>query len=122
MGHNNFSHAIMIAVIAISLTIGINGCSANVPEPTTKAEDIVTTSSVYENHKHTVTINAANIDNPPEALTLSTTKDKNSSFHTHKITLTKKQFELLKEGKEVRVTTIPLVIDNHYHAFTIKKP
>jgi Putative Ig domain len=90
-----------------SLSITINSTTS----------DITVTSSISQGHTHQVTISGADIDNPPSAnKTINTTT---SSYHYHTITLTPQDYQTLKDGGEVTVTTS--LVNGHTHTFAIKK-
>ena len=84
--------------------------------------DITVTSSVTLGHTHQVTISGADIDNPPvggRTITTTTYTDAYYNSHSHTITLTQQDFQTIKDGGTVTVTTN--VVNDHTHTFTIHK-
>ena len=84
--------------------------------------DITVTSSVTLGHTHQVTISGADIDNPPvggRTITTTAYVDAYYNSHSHTITLTQQDFQTIKDGGTVTVTTN--VVNGHTHTFTIHK-
>ncbi|MFC2051892.1 hypothetical protein ACFLT4_04105 [Chloroflexota bacterium] len=79
--------------------------------------DFEVISEVTAGHTHEITIWGTDIDRPP-----AEGRDKDSSPWEHKVHLTKQDFQALKEGRQITVTSNPAESDGHTHIFIIKKP
>jgi hypothetical protein len=105
---------ILIILALASMLIVISfGCSS----PNTTA-DFIVTSSVTGNHTHNVTISGTDVDNPPVSKTITS----DGTSHTHTITLTQQDYQSIKSGKTVTVTSSSSGTPAHTHTFTITKP
>ncbi len=110
--------AFRIAIVGMLLMVLVGSamslaCSKKSASP----GDITITSSVDSGHTHDVTVSGADIDNPPAA-----DKTVNSTYsggHRHTITLTPQDYESIKDGGEVTVTSSSNA--GHTHTFVIKK-
>lgn len=102
----------------VQVSDGVNAATASLSITiSSTTSDITVTSSVSQGHTHQVTVSGADIDNPPSVdKTIDTTS---SSYHYHTITLTPQDYQTLKNGGEVTVTTS--LVSGHTHTFTIKK-
>jgi len=99
-------------MLAVLLSAGVLSCGKSA-----SPGDITVTSSTASGHSHQVTISGADIDNPPTGgKTISTT---DFNFHTHTITLTQQDYQSIKNGNEVTVTSSSS--NGHTHIFVIKK-
>ena len=78
--------------------------------------DITVTSSIDSGHSHQVTISGTDIENPPAT---DKTIDTTSTGHKHTITLTSQEYQSIKDGTEVTVTSSSS--SGHTHTFKIKK-
>jgi hypothetical protein len=79
--------------------------------------DITVTSSIDSGHSHAVTVLGADIETPPATdQTIDTTS---SGGHKHTITLTSQDYQSIKDGNEVTVTSSSN--SGHTHTFKIKK-
>jgi len=115
------------ALFSLPLIITEIGCSDDEPEngtnPTGSAvESFSITSSVNDDHSHTLTIQIINVDNPPaEGNTISSTENSN---HTHTIMLTQKNFQQLAAGETLTVLSSSASgnYSPHSHSFSIKVP
>ena len=97
-------------------------CSSSKSSNTSSTGDITVTSTVTLAHSHQVTISGTDIDNPPSAnKTINTTEYGTAGYggHYHTITLTPQDYQTIKDGGTVIVTTS--VVNGHTHDFTIKK-
>jgi hypothetical protein len=105
--------------IIISITVlFLMGAFACLPAAT--GSDFTITSSVNYNHSHDITIKGANIDNPPSAPIIITSTNTGNPPHTHTVTLSKADYQSLKDGKTVTVECSSA--GNHTHTFNIKRP
>lgn len=116
---------IITVILGTSLLIGINGCSAAAPTSKIQETDIVVTSSINENHTHQITVKWTDIVYTPSSVTYITT-EAGTPYHTHTLRPLKTDFEAIKQGKTVKVTSsMPkpgaVVASNHVHEFVIKK-
>lgn len=101
----------MLLMVLVGSAIGL-ACSKKSASP----GDITIASSVNSGHTHDVTISGADIDNHPAAdKTIDTTY---SGGHRHTITLTLQDYESIKNGDEVSVTSTSDA--GHTHVFDIK--
>ena len=115
------------ALFSMPLIITEIGCSDDEPDSSTdpvenRAETFSTTSSVNDNHSHTITIQFLNVDNPPaDGNTVTSSENSN---HTHTIMLTQKQFQDLAVGKTLTVVSSSSSGSylSHTHSFSIKVP
>jgi len=103
------------------------GCSDDDPDISTAptentAETFSSTSTINDNHSHTITIQLANVDNPP--VDGNTITSSENSSHDHTITLTQKQFQQLAEGETLIVFSSNSSGSylSHTHSFSIKVP
>jgi hypothetical protein len=99
-------------MLAVLLSAGVLSCGKSA-----SPGDITVTSSTASGHSHQVTISGADIDNPPTGGKTISTTDVN--FHTHTITLTQQDYQSIKNGNEVTVTSSSS--NGHTHIFVIKK-
>lgn len=96
----------LLATAALS---SMAGCAAT--------QDITSTSSTDLAHNHRVTIPGADLDSPPAQKTYTT----DGTTHTHTVTLTKAQLEVIKKGQAVSVTCSSSGVPAHTHTFNIQK-
>ncbi len=105
----------MMKIISLALlgmlAFGILSCSG--PSP-----DLTVRSSIAGNHSHQVTIPGADMDSPADR-TYTSLSD-GAVPHTHTFTLTKSDFEEIKKGNAVTVTSSPFPGDNHTHTFRFR--
>jgi len=80
--------------------------------------DLTVTSSTNSNHSHEVTIKGAEMDSPADRN--YTSLSGGTVPHTHTFTLTKGDFEEIKKGNAVTVTSSPFPADNHTHTFRMR--
>jgi len=107
---------IAVATMLVVLLIG-SAMSVACSEKSASPGDIEITSSVDAGHSHDVTISRADTDSPPAAdKTVNATY---SGGHRHTITLTPQDYESIKDGGEVTVTSSSNA--GHTHTFVIKK-
>ena len=72
-------------------------------------------------HRHTVTIEYRDVDDSPSGgRTLSTSSSGGAYGHFHGLTLTRSDFQALKDGQVLTKTTS--TDSGHSHAFTIEVP
>jgi hypothetical protein len=100
-----------VIVVVTLLVIGL-GCSAATP-------DFTVTSSIDNNHSHKVVIAGSDVDNPPAA---DKTITSDGASHTHTIKLTMQNYQAIKAGQQVTVTSSSNGPTPHTHTFAIKKP
>ena len=99
---------VAIGIVALLLT-NATACGGT--------EDFTVTSQVAANHTHEITIWGTNVDWPPaEGRVVTTTP------YGHEVQLTKQDFQALKKGQQITVTSSADPSDNHTHDFIIKKP
>lgn len=114
MLHKSLVSILAVGLIVALLAFGGLACSKS---PATGQEDITATSSSDVGHSHDVTISGADIENPPAVDdTIDTTY---SGGHKHTITLTRQDYESIKNGGEVTVNSSSY--GEHTHTFVIKK-
>ncbi len=102
----------MLVLVLVGSLVGL-ACS----KKSASTGDITVTSSVDAGHSHKVTIEGADINNPPAAdKTIDTTY---SGGHRHTITLTTQDYESIQSGNEVTVESSS--VSGHTHTFVIKK-
>ncbi len=114
MSRKSLIGLLVLGVVAL-LFSGVLSCGKS-----TSPGDITVTSSVSSvtgDHSHQVTISGSDIDNPPAGGRTITTTYVN--YHSHTITLTQQDFQTIKDGGTVNVTTSEA--SGHTHTFTIKK-
>ncbi len=104
-----------ISVIALSLIlIGIlalgSGCGGG--------KDLSFTSGVTQGHSHKVVISESDIKKAPEEK-IYTTEAGGSDSHTHMIRLTAHEYDSLKRGITVVLTSSLAKTDEHFHNFDI---
>ncbi len=80
--------------------------------------DMTVTSSLDFNHTHNVIIPGADITNAPSSKTYTS----DGATHQHAITLTQAQFDQIRDGQTVTVTSTQTGATPHSHTFTIKRP
>ncbi len=105
----------LVISVALVLMLGSFACSSAILDFTVK-------SSVDFNHSHDVTIKGADVDNPPANPVTITSTATGGTPHTHTITLSKADYQSIKDGKTVSVVSSPFPANNHTHTFDIKKP
>ncbi|HEX7476012.1 MAG TPA: hypothetical protein VF318_08620 [Dehalococcoidales bacterium] len=110
MKYTKLLMAVALAAALIVVSVGCSKSSATV--------DFRVTSSVTANHTHNVTISGTDVDNPPASKTITT----DGTSHTHTITLTQQDYQSLKNGQAITVTTSASGTPPHTHTFTIQKP
>ncbi len=104
---------LLLAVAAVAfLAVGGFACSTNTP-------DLTFISSVTNGHDHSVTISGTDIDNPPSDNKTIQTTEGGAIAHFHTITLTKGDYQTLKDDGAVAVTTS--VTNDHTHVFDLQK-
>lgn len=104
------------------LFAGVLNLACSSSKTPSTSSDITVTSTVTLAHTHQVTIKGTDIDNPPSAdKTINTTEYGTAGYggHYHTITLTPQDYQTIKDGGTVTVTTS--VVNEHTHDFTIKK-
>ena len=106
------ARVLIIAVFLVTLFGMVSGCTGS------GTPNFTVTSSVDNNHSHNAVISGADVDNPPAQKTITS----DGANHTHTITLTKQNYEAIKQGQEVTVTSSSNGATPHTHTFTIKKP
>jgi hypothetical protein len=104
-----------ISVIALNLIlIGIltlgSGCGGG--------KELTFTSTASQGHSHKVVISEGDIRKAPEEK-IYTTEAGGSDGHTHMIRLTAHEYDVLKRGTRVGLTSSPAKTDDHYHNFDI---
>jgi len=115
------------ALFSMPLIITEIGCSDDEPDTVTgpkenNAESFLTTSSVNDDHSHTLTVQIINVDNPPaEGNTISSSENFN---HTHTLMLTQKNFQQLAAGETLTILSSSASgnYSPHSHSFSIKIP
>jgi hypothetical protein len=100
-----------LAIVMTMVIIGFGCAAAGTP-------DFTITSSIDANHSHKVVVSGADVDNPP--ITKTITSD--GANHTHTITLSKQDYEAIKKGQEITLTSSSDGSVPHTHTFKIKKP
>jgi hypothetical protein len=115
MSHKSTVRFALIAIAALLMVVSATSlaCSNKSASP----GDVVVTSSVDAGHSHKVTVKGPDIESPPgKDKTIDTTY---SGGHTHTITLTPEDYQSIKDGGEVTVTSSSDA--GHTHTFVIKK-
>jgi len=104
---------IATAVLLLVGSVATLACSKESVSP----GDITVTSSVDAGHTHRITVRGADVERPPAAdKTIDATY---SGGHRHTVTLTLQDYESIKNGDEVSVTSTSDA--GHAHTFDIKK-
>lgn len=100
----------------------ILGCSSSSSDGSS-CDGVDSTSSLDEQHTHTLCVSTADLTSPPAAGATYTTS--NESMHTHKVMLSQVNLTAVNGGQTVMVTSSidPDPIDGvaHSHTFAIKK-
>lgn len=112
----------VIGAAVLLLVAGVLSLACSSSKSPSNSSDITVTSTVTLDHTHQVTIKGTDIDNPPSAdKTINTTEYGTAGYggHYHTITLTPQDYQTIKDGGTVTVTTS--VVNEHTHDFTIKK-
>lgn len=108
-------------LIVLPLIIDTMGCEDDpvILRTSDSTGDAFTIPSSYENgHSHTISIQFADVENPPESnKTLASTS---SGGHTHSITLTPSDYQSLQNGETVSKTSTSS--GQHTHSFNISVP
>ena len=109
-------------LLVLPLIIESIGCEDDaIPLRTggTSTGDTFTISSSYENgHSHSISIQFADVENPPQSnKTLTSTS---SGGHTHSITLSPSDFQSLQNGETIIKTSSSS--GQHTHTFNISVP
>ena len=97
---------VAIGIVALLLT-NATACGGT--------EDFTVTSQVAANHTHEITIWGTNVDWPPA-------EGREFTLLGHELQLTKQDFQALKKGQQIIVTSSADPRDNHTHDFIIQKP
>ncbi len=107
--------AVILSLVAAVFTFA---CSSSPKSPsTTGSGDITVTSTATAGHTHQVTIAGTDIENPPPAD--KTIESTTNVGHSHTITLTPQDYQTIKSGGQVTVTSSD--VNFHTHDFTISK-
>ncbi len=115
MSYGTLVKAATVSALVVALAGSLIGFACS--DKSASTGDITITSSVNSGHTHQVTINGADINNPPAAdKTIETTR---SGGHTHSITLTTQDYESIQGGAEV--TAESTSNSGHTHTFVIAK-
>src|SRR5580693_6319512 len=94
---------------------GLAACSSNNTDAAASCNGVFETSTVTNNHTHTLCVPTTDLTNPPAAGTTYTTSFNDG--HDHTVTLTQAQLQTIEGGGSVTVTTsVPFP-----HDFTISK-
>ena len=102
----------MISVVLLGiLAFSIISCAG--PSP-----DLTVISSTNSSHSHQVTIKGVDMDSPADRTYTSTSAG--TTPHTHTFIITKDDFEEIKKGNAVTVTSSPFPADNHTHTFRFR--
>jgi hypothetical protein len=104
--------AALLVVTAGSVGAALTACTS---KPTA---DFEVTSSTDFNHAHKVMILGADVDKPPESKTITS----DGPTHQHAITLSKANFQSLKKGETVTLTSTSTGSSPHTHTFALKVP
>jgi hypothetical protein len=97
---------------------GLAACSSSTPSETAASCDgVFETSTVTDNHTHTLCVPTTDLTAPPAAGTLYTTSLNDG--HTHQVALTQAQLQTIESGGSVTVTTTSSTPNPHN--FTISK-
>jgi hypothetical protein len=121
MHRNLLRYTILTMVLIVTILVGLYGCGPSAtPTTSTAGKDLVVTSTVNEGHTHDVAIKSYDITDPPVSDKFTTTKA-GVGLHTHTVTMTQPEFQAIKDGKEVTVSTSVVMDYNHTHKFVIKK-
>ena len=120
---NRFSLIVLLLVLVASLLAGVT-CGYS------KTEDFVVTSTESEGHTHQITIIGDDVDTLRGERTLTTT-EAGDPPHTHTVKIVSFQFEQLKKGYELVVSSswvdaddypdYPVDDKDHTHKYYIKK-
>jgi hypothetical protein len=115
MSHKSLVRVAAVIALVVVLAGSLIGFACS--DKSASTGDITVTSSINAGHAHQVTINGADINNPPAAdKTIDST---NSGGHTHSITLTMQDYESIQSGSEVTVESSSN--SGHTHTFVIAK-
>ena len=114
MSHKSVVSLVVVVAMAVLLLVGGLACGKST---STQEQDITVTSSVDSGHSHDVSISGADLDNPPSADKVIYTTY--SGGHSHTVTLTKQNYESIKSGNAVTLTSSSS--SAHTHTFVIKK-
>lgn len=78
--------------------------------------DFTVTSSTEFNHSHKITVLGADVDRPPTEKAITS----DGATHSHAVTLTRANFQALKKGQEITLTSNQAGTTPHSHTFVIK--
>ncbi len=92
------------------------GCSSSSSDGSGACDGVSSTSSVANNHTHTVCVPTTDLTSPPAAGKSYTSS--NDFGHTHTVTLTQQQLQSINGGQSVTVTSTGVEPN---HDFVIKK-
>ena len=115
------------ALFSMPLIITEIGCSDDEPVSSTEpngneAKSFSTTSSINDDHSHTIIILLIDVNNPPpDGNTISSSENES---HSHTIMLTQKQFQQLADGETINVisSTSSGNYSSHSHSFSLHVP
>jgi hypothetical protein len=93
------------------------GCGSN--SAVNSVDFSVTSLGDATNHSHNISILGTDLDNPPNEKTIPTT---DVFQHIHEVTLSKADYEAIKNGQTVNKTSTRTGTAPHTHDFAIKKP
>ena len=113
---------LVCGAVVLLLVAGVLNLACSSSKTPSTSSDITVTSTMTLAHTHQVTLKGTDIDNPPSAdKTINTTEYGTAGYggHYHTITLTPQDYQTIKDGGTVTVTTS--VVNEHTHDFTIKK-
>jgi hypothetical protein len=109
--------ATLLGIVGAAAALYVIGCGSSSPAAPSAVADISATSTVVNNHSHTVTIPAGDQLHPAD-MTYTSSSTLN---HTHSVTLTASQLQTLASGGTVTVTSsVSPVTGNHSHDFTFQ--
>ncbi len=106
----------MIAGSGALVTL-LAGCGGN--SVVNSADFSVTSLPDGTSHSHGITIFGADLDNPPNQKTIPTT---DVFQHIHEVSLSKADYEAIKNGQTVNKTSTRTGATPHTHDYAIKKP
>jgi hypothetical protein len=117
-----FPVAIMAIIMLFSsvlfYTAGCTGLPLTEPLP---GNDVTVTSSEIMGHVHSVVVRYVDMTKFPEFVTYATTRG-GPGYHSHSVSLTRDDFVLLAEVREITIKSGVAMEYDHYHEFVIKLP
>jgi hypothetical protein len=112
MNRREFLSSSMVTLLLVPIGARLAGCGTDAGP---SCDGVSTTSSVTNNHTHTLCVPLADLQHPPPNEQTYTTST--NAGHAHTVTLTSAQLQMIETGAQVQVTSS----SPYPHDFLIRK-